>query len=107
MGKTREDGIGNRQAACNSLEKKYTSNTMEARRAYHEYLHNTKMKPGDYPDGFLYTMDGYRERMEDMGQPVPDERYEDTILQALPVEYERVRTASYGGGVFTSQTFDA
>ena len=30
-----------------------------------------------------------------MGQPVPDERYEDIILQALPAEYERVRTASY------------
>ena len=30
-----------------------------------------------------------------MGQPVPDERCEDIILQALPAEYERVRTASY------------
>ena len=26
---------------------------------------------------------------------MPDERYEDIILQALPAEYERVRTASY------------
>ena len=40
-------------------------------------------------------MDGYRERLKDMGQPVPDERYEDIILQAPPAEYERVRTASY------------
>ena len=40
-------------------------------------------------------MDGYRERLEDMGQPVPDERYEYIILQALPAEYERIRTASY------------
>ena len=38
---------------------------------------------------------GYRKRLEDMGQPVPDERYEDTIIQVLPAEYERVRTASY------------
>ena len=30
-----------------------------------------------------------------MGQSVPDERYEDIVLQALPAEYERVRTASY------------
>ena len=30
-----------------------------------------------------------------MGQPVPGERYEDIILQALPAQYERVRTASY------------
>ena len=40
-------------------------------------------------------MDGFRERLEDMGQPVPDERNEDTILRAIPAEYERVRTASY------------
>ncbi|CAN0262151.1 unnamed protein product [Ascophyllum nodosum] len=95
MGKTREDGVGNGQAAWNALEKKYNSNTKEARRAYHEYLHNAKMKSGDDPDDFLYTMDGYRERLKDMGQLVPDERYEDIILQALPAEYERVRTASY------------
>ena len=53
------------------------------------------MKSGDDPEDFLYTMDGYRERLKDMGQPVPDEQYEDIILQALPAEYERVRTASY------------
>ena len=53
------------------------------------------MKFGDDPDDFLYNMDGYRERLKDMGQPVPDERYEDIILQALPAEYERVRTARY------------
>ena len=41
-------------------------------------------------------MDSFRERLEDMGQPEPDERYEDIILQDLPPEYERVHTASYG-----------
>ena len=95
MGETREDGVGNGQAARNALEEKYNSHTKEARRAYHEKLHSTKMKPDADPDNFLYTMDGFRERLEDMGQPVPDERYEDIILQALPAEYERVRTASY------------
>ena len=40
-------------------------------------------------------MDGFREPLEDMGQSVPDARYEDIILQTLPAEYERVRTASY------------
>ena len=95
IGKTLEDGVGNGQAAWSALEEKYNSHTKEARRAYHEKLHSTKMKPGDDPDNFLYTMDGFRERLEDMGQPVPDERYEDIILQALPAEYERVHTASY------------
>ena len=95
MGKTREDGVGNGQAAWSALEEKYNSDTKEARRAYHEKLHSTKMKLGDETDDFLYIMDGFRGRLEDMGQPVPDERYEDIILQALPAEYERVHTASY------------
>ena len=95
MGKTREDGVGNGQAAWNALEEKYNSHTKEARRAYHEKLHSTNMRSGDDLDDFLYIMDGFRERLEDMGQPVPDERYEDIILQVLPAEYERVRTASY------------
>ena len=95
MGKTREHGVGNGQAVWNALEKKYNSNTKKARRAYHKYLHNAKMKSGDDPDDFLYTMDGYRERLKDMGQPVPDERYDDIILRALPAEYEKVRTAGY------------
>ena len=95
MGKTREDGVGNGQAAWNALEEKYKNHTKEARRAYHEKLHSTKMISGDDLDDFMYTMDGFRERLEDMGQPVPDERYEDIILQAIPAEYERVRTASY------------
>ena len=95
IGKTREDGVGNGQAAWNALEEKYNSHTKEATRAYHEKLNSTKTKPGDDPDDFLYTMDGFRERLKDMDQPVPDERYEDIILQAIPAEYERVRTASY------------
>ena len=80
MGKTREDGVVNGQAAWNALEEKYNSHTKEATRAYHEKLRSTKMKSGDDPDDFLYTMDGFRERLEDMDQPVPDERYEDIIL---------------------------
>ena len=80
MDKIREDGVGNGQVVWNVLEKKYNSNTKEARRAYHGYLHNTKMKSGSHPDDFLNTMDGYHERLEDIGQPVPDERYEDILL---------------------------
>ena len=95
MDTTRDDGADTGQAAWSALEEKYNSHTKEARRAYHEKLHSIKRKSGDDPDGFLYTMDGFRERLEDMGQPVPDERYEDIILQALPAEYERVRIASY------------
>ena len=81
MGKTREDGIGNGQAAWSALKEKHNGHTKETRRAYHEKMHSTKMKSGDDPDDFLYTMDVFRKRLEeDMGQPVPDEQYEDTIL---------------------------
>ena len=91
-----EGGVGNGQVAWNALENKYNnSDTKEARRAYHEYLHSTKMKSGDDPDESLDTMDVYRKHLEDMGQPIPDERYEVIVLKAPPAEYEKVRTASY------------
>ena len=65
------------------------------------------MNSGDDRDNFLYTMDGFCERLGDIGQPVPDERYEKIILQALPGEYERVRTASHERRNFTWQIFGA
>ena len=83
MGKTLENGVGNEQAAWSALEEKYNSPKKEARRAYHEKLHSTKMKSGDDPYDFQYTMDGFRERLEDMGQPVPDER----MMSALYIDY--------------------
>ena len=89
IGKNREDAVGNGQAAWSALKEKYISHTKEAKRAYQEKLCSTKMKSGDDPDLFVYTMDGFRERLQDMGQPMPDELYEDIILQALPGDYER------------------
>ena len=53
MGKTRENGVGNGQAAWNALEENYNSHTKEARRAYHKKLHSTKMKSGNDLDDFL------------------------------------------------------
>ena len=53
------------------------------------------MKSGDDHDDCIYSMNDNYERLEVMGHPVPDTRYEEIILQALPVEYERVSTASY------------
>lgn len=38
-------------------------------------------------------MDGYRDRLEEMGRPIPHDRYEGIILRALPTEHERVRIA--------------
>ena len=107
MGKTREDGVGNGQAAWNALEKKYNGNTKKARRAYHEYLHNTKMKSGDDPDDFLYTMDGYRERLKDMGQPVPTSGTKTSFFRPFPPSTRGSVLPAMKGGSSTSQTFEA
>ena len=110
MSKTREDGVGNGQAAWSALEEKYNSHTKEARRAYNEKLHSTKMKSGDGPDDFLYTMNGFRELLEDMGQPVPDERYEETRIPFfrpfLPSTRGSAQLATRGK-IFTWQIFVA
>lgn len=39
---------------------------------------------GDDTHDFLHIMDSYRDRMEEISQPVPGGRYEDIILQAPP-----------------------
>ena len=53
------------------------------------------MEPGQDPDDLFSVLDERRDLLEEMGQTAHDERYEDIILQAIPSEYERVRTASY------------
>ncbi|CAN0087585.1 unnamed protein product, partial [Sphacelaria rigidula] len=94
MGKTPQDGIGNGQAAWAALNNKFDGSSKEARREFHDKLHNTTMQSGDDPEDFLFIMDGYLDRLDEMGQGIPDERYEDIILRARPAEYERVRVAS-------------
>lgn len=90
-----EERVGNGQVAWKAPEEKYTNHTKEARRACHEKMHNTKMKAGQDPEDFLHILDGWHDLLEGMGQSASDEPYEDIIPQALPSEYERVRTASY------------
>ena len=53
------------------------------------------MEPGQDPDDIFFVLDECRDLLAEMGQTVHDERYGDIILQALPPDYERVRTASY------------
>ena len=94
MGKTRKDGVGDGQASWAARRENHDGNTKEARREIHEKLHNTMMQSGNDPEAFFFVMDGYRDRLEKIGQSVPDERYEGIILRALPAEYDRVRIAS-------------
>ena len=88
-----EDGAGQGQAAWKALTEKYNGHTKEARRACHEKL--VKMEPGKDPDKFFSILDECRDLLQEMGQTVHNKRYEDIILRALPIEYERVLTASY------------
>ena len=39
-----------------------------------------------------------------MGEIVPDYRYEDVIIQALPAEYEYVKNKSYGDSDFDMES---
>lgn len=62
------DEVGNRQAVWAVLQENHYSNAKE--------LQMTTMQSGDDPDGFLHVAYGYRDRMEDVGQPVPNEPYQ-------------------------------
>ena len=53
------------------------------------------MKHRQDPDDFFFILDEYRDPLQEMGQTVHDERYEDNIFRDLLIEYERVLTASY------------
>ena len=53
-GKRPEDEVGHGQLAWKALAEKYNGHTKEARRACHEKLVNTKMEPGQDPDGLFF-----------------------------------------------------
>ena len=94
-GKEAEDGAGDGHAARETLDETYNSHTKEASGAYHEKLISTKTEPDRDSDDLFFVLDGCRDLLEERGQTVHDERYKDTVLQAFPAEYERIRNASY------------
>ena len=65
------------------------------------------MKSGDDPDDFLYTMDGYRELLEYMGQPHPTSGTKISFFRPFLPSTKGSVLPAVRGGVFTSQTFDA
>ena len=54
---------------------------------------STRMRPGQDLDNYLYHMDSCRDRLNACDPPEgpTDRQYEDIILQALPLEYDRIR----------------
>ena len=81
------DGVG----AWEALSVRFDGNTKEARCACREKLTHPSMKSGEDPIDFFAKLDEQRLRLADTGETLTDESYEDTILRALPKEYEFVR----------------
>ncbi|CAB1105631.1 unnamed protein product [Ectocarpus sp. CCAP 1310/34] len=90
------DGAG----AWKTLEDSFDGSTKEARRACRYKLFHTTMKSGEDPSDFLAKMDDLRLRLEDMGEKIPDESYEDVLLRALSKEYYFIRQTSHKDRTF-------
>ena len=60
-------------------------------------MNSERMSPGQDPDEFLYELDTHRERLKTCDPPEgsTDRQLENIILQALPPEYERIRTSHF------------
>ena len=54
---------------------------------------STRMHPDQDPDDYSYRMDSCRDRLNACDRPEgpTDRQYEDIILQALSLEYDRIR----------------
>ena len=87
--------MGNGQGLWVALLHRYDGNGKNARREYHHKLHTIMIESGDDSEDFFFVMDGNRDRLDEVGQPTPTERYED-ILRALHADNERFRSASCG-----------
>ena len=59
----------------------------------HIRITSTRMRPGQDSNNYLYHMDSCRDRLSTCDPPEgpTDRQYEDTIPQALPSEYDRIR----------------
>ena len=57
----------------------------------------TRMRPGQDPDAYLYHIDSYWDRLNagDSPEDPTYRHYEDTILQALPSEYDGIRQTHF------------
>ena len=58
------------------------------------------MEPGHDPDNIFFVLDECPDLLEQTGQNVHGESYKNLILKACPVEYKRVRNASYKKSYF-------
>lgn len=93
-------GTGNGQAAWKALSEKYNSYTRETRRAFHEELTNFSMEQGQDPEDFFSKIEHLWQRLDDMGETISDERFQDIILQGLPDDYRFIQDTHHRDRTF-------
>ena len=94
-GKTLDEGSGHGQRAWVALREKFDGCSREALRAEHAKMNSARMNPGQDSDKFLYELNTRCERLNacDPPEEPTGRQLEDIISQALPPEYERIRTS--------------
>ena len=94
-GKTLDKGSGYGQRAWAALREMFDSCSKKALKAEHAEMNSARMSPGEVPDEFMYELDTRRKRLNacDALEGPTDRQFEDIILEALPLEYERIRTS--------------
>ena len=93
--RTSAGGLGHGQKAWNALYIKYNSNSKEARRACYEKLVSFRMEGGLHPDDYSINLFEIRGRLNEMGEKISDERFEDILLQGLTDDYDVVKMTSF------------
>ena len=79
-------GTSEGHAAWEALNETCNSHTKEGKRACQEKLVNTTTRPGQNADELLFVLDRCCDLLEETGQTMHDEGYENIIVQARPVQ---------------------
>ena len=93
--KTLDEGSGHGQRAWAALRETFHGCSREALRVEPAKMNCARMSPGQDPDEFLCELDTCRERLNACDPPKgpTGRQFEDIVLQALPLEYARIRDA--------------
>ena len=93
QGKKTAEGAGHGHQAWAALREKFDECLRAAIRAEHIRMKNTRVRPGQDPDDYVYHMDNCRDRLNACDPPEgpTDRQHEDIILQALQSDYDRIR----------------
>ena len=94
-GKRQGEGLGDGIFAWLALAETYDSYTKETRRACYEDLTTHKIRHWQDPEDIFFNMEDLRVRLEDMGDVISDERFEDIIMHAITTDYDYVRQTNF------------